>query len=154
MKGPCDRTALEESELAVCLLVALRTLGGRGSLSGSSFFLVAIDADAGLTGRVMECSLQFGLHGSRGGLGVAVGTLLVRGCQRLLGLRSMMTGVALYSGVLGMLKLYAAHGRAFEHDRCCWRFLLSQNIGGCHSDYGHTEEYCKNTSRVLHVASK
>jgi hypothetical protein len=136
MKGPCERTALEESELAVCLLVALRALGGR-SLSGSSFFLVAIDANAGLTGRVVECSLHLGLHRCSNGLCVAVRTLLVRGRQRLLGLRSMMAGVALYSAMLGMLKLNAAHGRAFQHDGCCRRFLLSQNIGGCHSDYGH-----------------
>jgi len=85
MKGPCERTALEESELAVCLLVALRTLGGR-SLSGSSFFLVAIDANAGLAGRVMECSLDLRLHRRGNSLCVAIGALLVCGRQRLLGL--------------------------------------------------------------------
>lgn len=148
MHGP------RKDELAVCLLVALRALCGCIRLAGSSFLLVAINAKARLSGRIMECSLQLRLHGSRSRLGVAVRALLVRGSHRLFRLRSVMAGVTLYRRMLRMLELYAAHRSALQHDGCCWRFLLSQNIDGRHADYGQTKEHSKNTSRVLHVASK
>src|SRR5512141_1730370 len=82
--------------------------------------LVAVDANAGRRGRVMERSLRFRLHWRSGGRRVAVLAILMRGLRCLFRLRSVMAGVAL-SGrarvVSFVVELHAAHRSALQDYR-------------------------------------
>lgn len=131
------------------------TLGAlhRGLFALRVFRLVAVDADAGGSGRIVERRLGFGLHWGRGGGGVAVLALLVRGRQRLFRLRCVMAGFALAGrrDVSLVIEFHAAHRRTFEDHGAGSSF---RSVCAHRDDYQQPKQHDKNTDDVFHSASK